>query len=77
MRETIKENDVVQFTENHKWVGCFGYVKEVKMYDGGFVRYMIGVPLPMKGTAYIFDDGSGIEKVGTAVLVPVDEMNHE
>ena len=73
----IKKNDVVQFTENHKWVGCFGYVKEVKVYGGGFVRYMIGVPMPikgpMKGAAYIFDDGSGIEKVGTAVLIPADE----
>ena len=73
----IKKNDVVQFTENHKWVGCFGYVNEVKMYGGGFVRYMIGVPIPMKGTAYIFDDGSGIEKVGTAVLVPAESEDEE
>ena len=32
-------------------------------------RYMIGVPVPMQGTAYIFDDGTGIERIGTAVLV--------
>lgn len=71
MRETIEENDVVQFTENHKWVGCFGYVTEVRDL-GGRMRYMIAVPIPMKGTALIFDDGSGIEKVGTAVLVPAE-----
>ena len=76
----IKKNDVVQFTENHKWVGCFGYVTEVKFLNG-MARYTIGVPMPidgpMKGAAYIFDDGSGIEKVGTAVLVPADEVDHE
>lgn len=66
----IQKNDVVQFTENHKWVGCFGHIAEVDKYGGGLVRYMIGVPIPMKGTAFIFDDGSGIEKVGTAILVP-------
>ena len=72
----IKKNDVVQFTENHKWVGCFGYVTEVKFLNG-MARYTIGVPMPMKGTAFIFDDGSEIEKVGTAVLVPADEVDHE
>lgn len=72
----IKKNDVVQFTENHKWVGCFGYVTEVNFLYGT-ARYTIGVPMPMKGTAFIFDDGSGIEKVGTAVLVPADEVDHE
>jgi len=41
------------------------------------MRYMIGVPLPMQGTAYIFDDGSGIEKVGTAVLVPAKSEKGE
>ena len=73
----IKKNDVVQFTENHKWVGCFGYVTKVDKYGGGLARYTIGVPMPMQGTAYIFDDGSGIEKVGTAVLVPAEEVDPE
>ena len=76
MTETIKENDVVQFTESHKWVGCFGYVTEIRAIRGR-MRYMIGVPLPMQGTAYIFDDGSGIEKVGTAVLVPAKSEKGE
>lgn len=69
----IKKNDVIQFTENHKWAGCFGYVTKVDKCGGGLVRCMIGVPIPMGGTAFVFDDGSGIEKVGTAVIVPADE----
>jgi hypothetical protein len=61
-------NDVVQFTENHKWCGCFGVITESKK-EGDVRRYMIGVPIPQQGTAYIFDDGSNIECIGKAVLV--------
>lgn len=61
-------NDVVQFTENHKWCGCFGVITEDKM-EGDARRYMIGVPMPPQGVAYIFDDGSNIEYIGKAVLV--------
>lgn len=64
----IRVNDVVQFTENHKWIGCLGIVNEVKDC-GDRKRYMVGVPAPMQGTAYIFDDGSNIERIGKAVLV--------
>lgn len=64
----IRVNDVVQFTENHKWVGCLGIVNEIKDC-GDRKRYMVGVPAPMQGTAYIFDDGSNIERIGKAVLV--------
>lgn len=63
----ITINDVVQFTENHKWCGCLGIITEDKR-DGSTRRYMIGVPIPQQGTAYIFDDGSNIEYVGKAVL---------
>lgn len=73
----IKKNDVVQFTESHKWVGCFGCVTEVRDLGYGKMRYMVGVPVPMQGTAYIFDNGSGIEKVGTAVLVPAESEDGE
>ena len=38
-------NDVVQFTENHKWYGCFGVITEDKR-EGDVRRYMIGVPIP-------------------------------
>lgn len=68
----IEKNDVVQFTENHKWCGCFGCVEEDKGYEHPR-RYMICVPIPQQGAAYIFDDGSGIEKVGKAILVSNEE----
>ncbi len=68
----IRKNDVVQFIENHKWCGCLGIITEVKKLSGGRYRFQIGVPLPSNndktGTAFIFDDGSGIERVGKAVL---------
>lgn len=64
----MRINDVVQFTEEHKWVGCFGFISEDKGYEHPR-RYMIGVPVPEKGVAYIFDDGTHIEKIGDAVLV--------
>lgn len=67
----IKKNDVVQFTEDHKWVGCLGIVSEVKESVPGR-RYMIGVPIPNNEgkaqIAYIFDDGSNIERIGIASL---------
>lgn len=69
----IRKNDVVQFTENHKWMGCLGIVSEMQDYPDGSARYMIGVPLPSNDgkflMAYIFDDGSNIEYIGVAVLV--------
>ena len=66
--KNMKINDVVQFTEEHKWVGCFGFINEDKGCEHPR-RYMIGVPVPEKGVAYIFDDGKHIEKIGEAVLV--------
>ena len=68
----FKLNDVVQFTENHKWCGCFGYIDEIKEYNDD-VRYMIGVPIPDNGTAFIFSMKSKneFEYVGKAVLVPL------
>ena len=64
----ITKNDVVQFVENHKWQGCLGIVTEDKGYEHPR-RYMIGIPVPQQGTAYIFDDGSNIERIGSAVLI--------
>ena len=65
------KNDVVQFTENHKWCGGLGIVNEVKDYDDD-VRYMVGVPIPEKGTAYIFvmESAHDIEYIGGAILAP-------
>lgn len=69
-------NDIVQFTETHKWCGCLGIVTEAKKVQGGN-RYMIGVPIPQQGTAFIFDDGTGIELVGVAHLVPGEVSDNE
>lgn len=68
----VKINDVVQFTEKHKWSGCLGIITEDRG-EGHPRRYIIGVPVPMQGTAYIFDDGSGIERIGEAVMVESDD----
>ena len=66
----MKNGDVIQFNEKHKWCGCLGMIIEVKNYADD-IRYMIGVPIPEKGTAYIFSMKSAneIEIIGRAVLV--------
>lgn len=73
----IRKNDVVQFTENHKWRGCLGIVSEMQDYPDGSTRYMIGVPLPSNdgkaSMAYIIDDGSNIEYIGVAVLIESED----
>ena len=68
--DVIQVNDVVQFTENHKWCGCLGIITEVKSLDTD-VRYMIGVPIPEGGTAYIFsmESAQDFEYIGKAVMV--------
>ena len=66
--------DVVQFNESHKWCGCLGIITEVKPINDD-IRYMIGVPIPQKGTAYIFalESKHEIEYIGSAVLAEADE----
>lgn len=64
----IKKNSVVQFNENHKWIGCIGYVKEIKGE-----RIMVGIPIPEQGTAYIYCKQSDLEYIGEAVLVEDEE----
>lgn len=70
--EELKINDVVQFTEKHKWCGCLGIIEEVKK---GLVnnKYLIGVPMPERGTAYIFDNGSNIEYIGPAIMIKEED----
>ena len=73
-----KQNDVVQFTENHKWAACLGIIYKVKELDDD-VKYMIGVPIPEGSTAFIFsmESDEEFEPVGTAVLRYRDEENDE
>lgn len=60
----IHINDIVQFNEKHNWCGCLGIVTEIENY-----RVIIGVPVPEKGTAYIFARPEELERIGVAVLV--------
>ena len=66
----MKINDVVQFNENHKWCGCLGIIREIKQCDND-IRFMVEVPMPQQGTAFIFVMASefAIEKIGQARLV--------
>lgn len=68
MRE-ISVNDAVQFTENHKWVGCFGIVTKIKDCDYHPRKYMVGVPIPEGGVAYIYDSGDNIELIGVSAFM--------
>jgi len=80
--------DVIQFNENHKWRGSLGIIEEIKICRiptetddiiKTDTRYMVGVPMPMEGTAYIYvmESENAIEYVGTAILVPRKEENDE
>lgn len=70
----MKKGDVVQFNENHKWIGSLGIITKVKDC-GDDTRYMVGVPAPMQGTAFIFvmESENAIEYIGKAVLTLKDE----
>ncbi len=74
----IWKNEVVQFNENHKWCGCLGIVDEVETINND-VRYMVGVPIPEQGVAYIYVTRSegAIEPVGRAILVKNYEDKNE
>lgn len=67
------KNDVVQFTENHKWCGCLGIIEEIKNC-GDDIRYMVGVPIPGSGTAHVFSMSSKneFEYIGHAVMVSAE-----
>ena len=57
---------VVQFIENHKWCGCLGIISDTSIDTDS---YLIGVPIPDQGTAYIFAQLEEFEIIGNAVLV--------
>lgn len=71
----LKENDVVQFNENHKWRGSLGIITEVKDCKENGIRYTVGVPTPLQGTAFIFvmDNENAIEYIGKAILTIKEE----
>lgn len=65
----FQKNDVVQFNESHKWCGSLGIITKVTETDKD-VMYMIGVPIPQQGIAYIrvLDSENAVEYIGRAVL---------
>lgn len=83
----MKVNDVVQFNENHKWCGCLGIITEIKEIHNenlnsegkNDIRFMVGVPIPQQGTAYIFVLASefAIELIGNAVMISKSGDNNE
>ena len=66
----MKVNDVVQFNEKHKWCGSLGIICEIKKC-GNDTRYMIGVPIPNQGTAFIYvmESEDAICYIGRAVMI--------
>ena len=75
----MKVGDVVQFNENHKWCGCLGIITEVKDCGDNGIRYMVGIPVPLQGTAYIFvmDKENGIEPIGRAILMAKGDVEDD
>lgn len=65
----VQKNDVVQFNERHKWCGSFGIITKVTEADNDTL-YMIGVPIPQQGIAYIrvLNSEDAVEYIGHAVL---------
>lgn len=66
----MTKGDVVQFNENSDWCGALGIIREVKVLKDD-IRYMVGVPIPQQGTAFIFvmDSDDEVEFIGKANLV--------
>ncbi len=67
----MKIGDVVQFNENHKWCGSFGYISEVKDCKQNSIRYQVAVPIPQEGTAFIFvmDNENALDLIGKTDLM--------
>lgn len=78
MKNHFQVGEVVQFVENHKWCGCLGIINEVKDCGEDY-KYLVGVPIPEKGIAYIFSMGSSeeFEYVGDAILAIVSDKKEE
>ena len=68
----MKVGDVIQFNERHKWCGSLGIITEVRDYaeEPDLIRYMVAVPIPEKGPAFIYVMAfeCALEYIGDAVL---------
>lgn len=67
----MRVNDVIQFNENHKWRGSLGIITEIKDCKENGIRYMVGVPIPQQGTAFIYvmENENAIEYIGKAIMI--------
>lgn len=63
------KKEVIQFNESHKWCATFGYIHRTKGKD----LYMIAVPLPEQGTAFIFAKRDEFDIVGATDLILGDD----
>lgn len=63
--------DVVQFNNNHKWCGCFGYIDEIKEMPDD-TRYTIAIPFPGNEIAVIYSliSDAEFDYIGHAALLP-------
>ena len=83
----MRAGDVVQFNENHEWCGCLGFIDNFKpIYNPDLkaeghndFSFMVGVPIPNSGTAYVFVLASenAIERIGEARFLPKKESDEE
>ena len=78
----MNKGSVIQFNENHKWCGSLGIITEVKEIHNSDkniedIRFMIGVPIPQEGTAFIYSMKSDfeIEYIGEACLTLKENSN--
>lgn len=62
--------DIVCFKAKHKWAGCLGFVEKIKQIKGEETMIMVGVPIPMKGIAYIYVMPDEIENLNCAYMYP-------
>ncbi len=72
--------DVIQFNDKHKWCGSFGIINNIKIVNitneqdeviRTDKRYLIEVPIPKEGIAYIYvmESEEVIEYIGKAIYV--------
>lgn len=67
------KKEVIQFNENHKWCATFGYIHRVR--KGG--TYLIAIPSPEKGTAFIIAEREEFDIVGTTDLILKEDDDDE
>ncbi len=67
------QKEVMQFNESHKWCGCFGYIHGVR--KGG--TYLIAIPSPEKGVAFIIAERKEFDIVGATDLILKEDDDNE